>query len=105
LRSCFDHIYSSQFCGAKAADFAIALQCTTAVLMEARDSIDNIVIDNDQLLRRLLSGMTEDSILLIVVQTTEASSTVEQQLKVKLLELREIMPNEVSDCFLHCMSF
>lgn len=73
--------------------------------MEARDSIDNIVIDNDQLLRRLLSGMTEDSILLIVVQTTEASSTVEQQLKVKLLELREIMPNEVSDCFLHCMSF
>lgn len=93
LRSCFDHMYSNDFCGAKATDFALSLKCPTIVIMENSGSTYQSIIDNEQLMRRLLSrmNMNADSSVMIIMKTSESLSAVQEQVQSAIKVLADDM--------------
>jgi hypothetical protein len=69
LKSSFDHMFSKDFCGSKAVDFAMSLPCTTVLLIHS-DNIHESMRNYEQLFRRVLQGVSRGQAVEVVLQTT-----------------------------------
>lgn len=75
LRSCFDHMFSAEFCGSKAADWSVSLACPVCVALRTTD-VEESMRNNDQIFRRIVSQLQKTQPLVVLVQSSSVPTVV-----------------------------